>query len=85
MKKIHIQDMPRRTLEDVVLNISAMLETCRQTMVDVADAAEHNVLTDAEFKARLGDIGFSFYDGVFRTFVHFGFLCKPEGAKGGAE
>ena len=85
MKKIHIQDVPRRTLEDVVLAISDALETCRQTIGDVLDADKHKVLTRDEFYARLGDLGFSFYNYVWHTFVDRGWIAKPEDAEGGAE
>lgn len=77
-KHIHIQDVPRRTLEDVVLSVSEGLEKCRLAIVDVSEANEHNALTKDELTERLGDIGFSFYDGVFHIFAHFGFVAKSE-------
>ena len=81
MKKIHIQDVPRQTLEDVVLTIATGLAVCKGSLEDVVDAAEHKVLTGNEVRVRAGAIGLAFYDGVFRTFVHFGFLRKREEAE----
>ena len=79
MKHIYIQDVSRRKLEDVVMDIVATLDACRWAMVDLCDANEHSVLTDDELRVRLGDIGTSFYDGVFNIFVKAGWLVKKEG------
>lgn len=81
MKHIHIQDVPRRKLEDVVLDIVGALDTCRWAFQDVAEASEHGFISEDELRQKVGDIGYSFFDGVFNIFVKAGWLVKHEEAE----